>query len=407
MAEQERFRVLVVEDDESFSAALAEALTARGWAVSTAPGARAAEAALACGAFDVAIVDLGLPDAPGDDVLRSVCSAHLFTETVVLTGQATVESAVAATKLGAVDYLLKPVALAKVEEVVARAAAAARQRRAAASWGADLLETSDPVLAGALSVAWRAAGSDLPLVIEGEPGTGKRHVARALHSRSPRGRSPFVSLGCGAGAESLEAELLGDAVRPGALLLARGGTLFLEDLAQAPLAFQRRLLRVLETSEFVPAGERSLFRADVRLISAADRDLALDVRRGQMDADLLERLEGVRVRIPPLRERRGDVERLARGFLARFGGEGRAFSPAALAALQAYHWPGNVRELEMTVQRLAVLAPEGDEVGVESLPPELLGGRSRRAVPSEAELARAFADTFAGGRSGGVVRRRR
>ena len=237
----------------------------------------------------------------------------------------------------------------------------------------------------ALERASRAAPLDRPVLVIGERGTGKELVAERLHRLSPRWDQPLVIMNCAALPETLiEAELFGHeagaftgATRRHAVRFeqAERGTLFLYEIGDMPLALQTRLLRVLAAGEFYRVGGRELIRADVRVLAATHQDLDAKVARGEFRADLLHRLDVVRLEVPPLRARADDVPLLAEHFLARAvalaGGEPKHFTPAALGALRAYAWPGNVRQLENLCRRLAVLAP-GREVGVGDLPPAIL-----------------------------------
>jgi two-component system nitrogen regulation response regulator GlnG len=233
----------------------------------------------------------------------------------------------------------------------------------------------------------RVAASGLGVLVTGETGTGKELVARALHRESPRASRPFVALNTAAiPAELLESELFGHEIgaftgaarrHAGRFEQAAGGTLFLDEIGDMPLPLQTRLLRVLAAGEFYRVGGRELLRADVRVIAATHQDLDAKAARGEFRADLLHRLDVVRLHLPPLRERREDIPLLAEQFLVRAaaasGTTSKRFSPAALGALRDYAWPGNVRQLENLCQRLAVLAP-GREIQVGDLPPAIVEG---------------------------------
>lgn len=242
---------------------------------------------------------------------------------------------------------------------------------------------NDPAFRAACAVITRAAASDLPLLLGGESGTGKERAARAAHARSPRRDGPFVALHCGALPEALlEAELFGHArgaftgataARGGLVEEAARGTLFLDEIGDASPAFQLRLLRVVAAGVFRRVGESRERRADVRLIAATHHDLEGAVREGRFRADLWYRLAAIEVILPPLRARGRDVVLLANAFLA-MRRAGARFDPAAIVALRRYAWPGNVRELEWAVARTAVLAPEGDRVGLDDLPARVVAG---------------------------------
>jgi two-component system NtrC family response regulator/two-component system response regulator AtoC len=366
-------RVLVVEDDPAFSDLLCEELRSRGHVASPARRVGQALEQLSASDFDVAMVDLKLPDGSGIDVLREIRADERATECIVLTGHADVQTAIEAMKLGAYDYLNKPVRLDEIEVVVQKAAEKARLRSENASLRLRLerhdrsagLVTDDPALKELLRTLQRVAPSDLPVLVEGETGTGKELVAHAVHQKSPRAAGPFVAVNCGAVPENLvESELFGHekgaftgaaARKPGVFELADRGTLFLDEVGEIPAPAQVKLLRALETKELLRVGATRTIRVDIRIVSATNRDLRADVAASRFREDLYYRLSGMTLRLPPLRERRGDVALLAAHFLRQFAPRKR-LSPAALERLQAYPWPGNVRELQMVIQRAAILS---------------------------------------------------
>jgi transcriptional regulator with GAF, ATPase, and Fis domain len=240
----------------------------------------------------------------------------------------------------------------------------------------------------------RVAATPCTILCTGESGTGKELIARAIHETSPRASKPFVAVNCGAIPEALlESELFGHmrgaftgaiATKPGKVTIAQGGTLFLDELGELPLALQVKLLRLLQNKEYSPVGDTKVHKADVRIVAATNVDLETAVRAGQFREDLYYRLNVIHLQLPPLRERPGDVPRLADFFLAvhseRLGRSGLSFSKAAIAALEAWQWPGNVRELENTVER-AVLLGMGPSIEARDLPSKLLtnGAVERRA----------------------------
>jgi two-component system nitrogen regulation response regulator GlnG len=250
----------------------------------------------------------------------------------------------------------------------------------------------------------RVAASGLGALVSGETGTGQELVARALHRESARAGQPFVALNTAAiPSELLESELFGHEAgaftgaarrHAGRFEQAERGTLFLDEVCDMPLALQTRLLRVLAAGEFYRVGGRELIRADVRVVAATHQDLDAKVARGEFRADLLHRLDVVRLEVPPLRQRVEDVPLLAEQFLARAvalaGGEPKHFTPAALGALRSYDWPGNVRQLENLCRRLAVLAP-GREVGMSDLPPTIVAEAAPTVATGWDEALRAWA----------------
>jgi two-component system response regulator AtoC len=402
-AAPERVAVLVVEDDPAFGGVLDEELRGRGHTVEVAASVAAARERLHDDVYDVVLLDLQLPDGSGLDVLREIAAEGLATEALVLTGHAEVPTALEAMRLGAYDYLSKPPQLEELHVLVGKAAEKARLRRENVALRLRLRRhesapgfvTDDPATKQVLATIARAAPSPLPVLIQGETGTGKELLARALHEQGPRASFPFVPINCAALPENLiESELFGHergaftgAVerKTGLFEVATRGTVFLDEIGELTLPLQSRLLRVLETQEFFRVGGTRPVRVDVRVVSATNRDLRAEVEAGRFREDLFYRVDGVSVRVPPLRERRGDVALLARHFLDR-GGGGRLLDDSAVEALRAYDWPGNVRELEMVVGRAALLAP-GATIRGEDLPLEIRPRAAPRVLRTDLSLA--------------------
>jgi two-component system response regulator HydG len=323
--------------------------------------------------FDVALLDLMLPDGSGIEILRRIADEELPTEAIVLTGYAGVDTAIEAMKLGAYDYITKPARINELEILVQKAGEKARLRRENVSLKIRLgnqergygLITEDPGMKELMATVARVAPSDLPVLVQGESGTGKELVARAIHTASPRAPQPFVAINCAAVAESLlESELFGHekgsftgAVmrKPGLFEVADKGVLFLDEIGEVSPAVQVKLLRAIETREILRVGSTRPVRVDVRIVSATNKDVKTEMQEGRFREDLYYRLNGVTVRLPPLRERRGDIPLLARHFLDRFAAK-KQLTPRALETLTAYAWPGNVRELQMVIHRAAILA---------------------------------------------------
>jgi two-component system response regulator AtoC len=384
MAEMQSARVLVLEDDKALSEILCEELQARGCHTVAAPTVADGLEQLKQWEFDVALVDLILPDGSGIDLLKYIAEEELPTESIVLTGYAAVTTAIEAMKLGAYDYLTKPARIEELEVRVAKAAEKARLRRDNRSLRERLkrqdpghgLVTEDPAMKEVLTTAGRIASSDIPVLIQGESGTGKELVARAIHERSPRAALPFLAVNCAAVPESLlESELFGYEKgaftgalvrKPGLFELADRGVLLLDEVGEAPASVQVKLLRVLENKEFLRVGGTRPIRSDVRIISATNRNLKEEMQQGRFREDLYYRLNGVTLQLPPLRSRREDIPLLARYFVDRFAGK-KKLSPKTLDMLKAYSWPGNVRELAMAIQRAAVLSGK-DTIEPEDLP---------------------------------------
>ena len=381
----ERIRVLVVEDDPALLEILCEELQQRGHVTSGANRVRSALEQLRASDFDVAMVDLHLPDGSGIEVLREISKEDLPTECIVLTGNADVGTAIEAMKLGAYDYLTKPARLEEIEVIVPKAAEKARLKRENVSLkqrlerqdrSARSIVSDDPAMRELLAILARVAPSDLPVLIEGETGTGKELVARAVHQSSPRAAFPFVAVNCGAMPDSLaESELFGHekgaftgaiARKPGVFELADRGVLFLDEIGEVSVSMQVKLLRALEEREFMRVGGTRPVRVDVRIVAATNKNLKAEVAEGRFREDLYYRLSGLTLKLPPLRDRRGDVALLSREFLRRFGSKAK-LSAAAVERLSSYEWPGNVRELQMVMRRAAVLCAK-DTVEPEDLP---------------------------------------
>ena len=366
-------RLLVVEDDPALNEVLCEQLRTLGHSAVSASTVADGLEQLRGNDFDVALLDLMLPDGSGIEILRRIADEELPTEAIVLTGYAGVDTAIEAMKLGAYDYITKPARINELEILVQKAGEKARLRRENVSLKVRLVNqergygliTEDAGMKELMETVARVAPSDLPVLVQGESGTGKELVARAIHSASARSQQPFVAINCAAVAESLlESELFGHekgsftgAVmrKPGLFEVADKGVLFLDEIGEVSPAVQVKLLRAIETREILRVGSTRPVRVDVRIVSATNKDVKTEMQEGRFREDLYYRLNGVTVRLPPLRERRGDIPLLARHFLDRFAVK-KQLTPRALETLTAYAWPGNVRELQMVIHRAAILA---------------------------------------------------
>jgi DNA-binding NtrC family response regulator len=393
------FRVLVAEDEATFALSLVRFLEEAGHQVRSCPTAKAARKALADSEWDVLLLDLKLPDADGVDVLARVREEHPELQTIIVTGFANVDSAIETMRLGAFDYLTKPPRfpelLLRVEKAGQKALLERENRRlrfhAQRGFSSDIL-TRSPALKQVMVTLEKVAAARTPVLIEGESGVGKELLAQHLHRLSPRAGKAFVDVNCAAVASTLlESELFGHergaftgagSEKPGLVEVADGGTLFLDEVGEMPPELQTKLLRVLDSGTFYRVGATRKRRADFRLVAATNRDLAAEVAAGRFRKDLFYRIHGVRVVVPPLRERPEDVPPLAEHF-SRALPHPRRFSPAALAALAAHDWPGNVRELRFAVERAGLLA-EGDTIEAHDLPPEIHRPRPAAAPPNGA-----------------------
>ena len=386
-------RILVADDQADVLEALRLLGKAHGLVIRTATSPAAALAIVETEELDVCLLDLNYArdttsGTEGLDLVARVRALAPDLPVVVMTAWGTIEGAVAAMQRGARDYLPKPwdnarlVATLTTHVELARALRAQRRLEGEAARRRrdelPALVAESRAMQAVMRVLEKVAGSDAAVLVTGEHGTGKEVVARWLHAASPRAERPFVAVNAGGLGEGvLESELFGHvkgaftdarADRAGCFELADGGTLFLDEIANMPLGQQARLLRVLETGEFHPVGSSRSRQVDVRVIAATNADVARAAALGQFREDLLYRLNTVEVRLPPLRERKDDIPRLAASFLAREarGGPPRRFTPAAMAALLAHGWPGNVRELVHVVAR-AVLLGTGELLDVDDL----------------------------------------
>ena len=372
--------VWVVDDDRGVRFVLAEALRDAGHAVREFGDVASVRSALRQARPALLLTDVRMPGEDGLGLLGEL-QAQGVRPVIVMSAYTDVATAAAAYRSGAVDYLAKPFDLDQAVAAVARALAdTAPPPAAEPATPAHTLMGESAAMREVFRLIGRVAASDLSVLITGETGTGKELVARALHEESARRGKPFVAMNTAAiPSELLESELFGHEAgaftgatrrHAGRFEQAEGGTLFLDEIGDMPLALQTRLLRVLAGGEFYRVGGRELMRGDVRILAATHQDLSARVASGQFRADLLHRLDVVRIELPPLRQRRSDIPRLAQHFLAAAAVElklpPKRFGKAALKAIAQREFPGNVRELENLCRRLAVIAP-----GAEILPAEL------------------------------------
>ena len=368
----------VIDDDRTVRFVLVQALRDAGHKVSAFEGAREALAALADGEQpDLVFTDVRMPGLDGLAFLDQLKAKNPELPVVVMSAYTDVASTAGAFRGGAHEFLSKPFDLDEAVALVERALPPPDAAPVAEVPGAtgDELIGDTPAMRELFRAIGRLAQAPLAVLITGESGTGKELVARALHRESPRARGPYLALNTAAiPAELLESELFGHEAgaftgaskrHVGRFEQAHGGTLFLDEIGDMPANLQTRLLRVLAEGEFFRVGGRELIKVDVRVIAATHQDLEAKVRDGSFRADLLHRLDVVRLRLPPLRERREDIPLLAERFLAmaaaKFDATAKRFAKPALVALMAHAWPGNVRELENVCWRLAALAP-GDTI---------------------------------------------
>ncbi len=388
-------RILVVDDEDSIRRRCVRLLARKGFDVLGTADGQSALDLLGKRPFDLVIADIRMPGLDGMELLERVKAADPSVEIVMMTGYAAVETAVKAMKAGARDYLTKPFDvedLLRVVEAVAerkclRDEIDQLRRRLEAYTGRPLLVGTSPAMDRVMRFIHKVGPAGCNVLIQGESGTGKELVARSIHANSPRRDRPFVVADCAALSGSvLESELFGHVrgaftgahtERKGYFESAAGGTLFLDEVGDLPLDLQGKLLRAVQEQEVVKVGASRPLKVDARIIAATNRDLEGMVARGEFRQDLFYRLNVVRITLPPLRHRRGDIPLLVRHFLKRYAArmdlpEPPAVGPEVLEALGRHDWPGNVRELENAVHRAVVLA-EGGEIRIQALLPVGLG----------------------------------
>ena len=379
-------RALIVDDDPGFLEGLTELVKREGFVVSSALSLKQAREEMAANPPDILLVDLNLPDGTGLDLIEGLDPAP---EVVLITGQASVETAVESLRRGVADYLTKPVDFARVKMALGNVSRALEMRGEITSLRGELRKLgrfgpmvgASPAMQKVYDLIGRVAGTDACVLISGETGTGKELVAETIHRLSKRNRQPFLPVNCGAlSAHLIESELFGhergsftgaEKMHKGYFERAHGGTLFLDEVTEAT-DIQVRLLRALETSTITRVGGTEPVKVDVRIVAATSRKVDEAVAAGKLREDLFYRLNVFPIQLPPLRERGDDIELLADHVLAelnREAGTAKHFTRACLDRLHRHSWPGNVRELQNVIRRAFILA-EGD-VGVDSLPLEV------------------------------------
>ena len=395
-------KILVVDDEAGARSALADMLRGEGFIAET-----AGDGFKALGRFedfspDLVLTDLNMPGMDGVELLRKVKEKDPELPVVLMTAFGGVETAVAAMREGAADYLTKPLNLDELVIVLERTLETRKLRREASDlrgqlqdrYSFDNIVGSSPEMQRVFKSIAQVAPSRATVLLTGESGTGKELVAAAIHHHSPRASGPFVKLHCAALAESLlESELFGhergaytgaDRRREGRFEHAHGGTLFLDEIGEISLSTQVKLLRVLQEREFERVGGTQTLHVDVRVIAATNRDLKEMVAQGRFREDLFYRLNVINLPLPPLRQRPSDIPPLAMHFLRHYATEnGKAvtvISDAALLQIAGYSWPGNVRELENVIERAVVLC-DGETVEPRHLPPEFAAASRRAGAP--------------------------
>lgn len=370
-------RVLAIDDEEPMRRLLKKELERKGFKVETAQDGTSGLALLRKSTFDIILLDIMMPGINGIAVLKKVKTDPAAPEVIVLTGKATVETAVEAMKNGAYDYLTKPYKLDELELIIHRAAERRSLSTRAQALEQELMRQEAPFMVvyksdrmkDILSLIKKTAPTDSPVLIQGESGTGKELVANAVWHYSRRNNMPFIALNCASLSENLiESEIFGHEkgaftsafqTKLGIVEAANGGTLFLDEIAEMPLGLQAKLLRFLDSGEFRRVGGNKTFTVNVRICAATNRDLTVALKSGDFREDLYYRLNVISIIIPPLRERTEDIPELARYFVKKYSRllsrDVTDISGSAMEMLTGYEWPGNVRELENLIERAVIL----------------------------------------------------
>jgi len=392
-----KLRVLFADDERPLRELMRLELPRLGHDVTAFEDGRKAVSAVETGNYDVALLDIRMPGFTGIEVLRHIKEVSPETEVILLTGHATVETAVEALRHGAFDYLTKPCKMAELDVLLQRVAekrtlinrSMALEARLKGIEGNARLVGSSPAMNKVQSMISKVAPTDSTVLVLGETGTGKEVVARSLHEQSKRAGMPFVPVNCGALPEHLvESELFGhrkgaftgaDQNRKGLFEVANGGTLFLDEVGELPKGMQAKLLRFLESREIRRVGENEPFQVDVRVVCATNRGLRDMVAKDEFREDLFFRINTFEIVLPSLTERRDDIPALAEHLLSR-AAKGRptgGIAPSAISSLTRYGWPGNVRELANVMEHAHILAG-GDPITADHLPSQLtrVGGAS-------------------------------
>src|SRR5260370_3839170 len=414
MSSHKNLRILFADDEKSLQEFMRSELPRLGHEVTVCPDGKAAVKALEKSTFDAAILDLRMPGLTGIEVLEQLKQIAPDTEAIVMTGHASMETAIEAVRLGAFDYITKPCKLTEIEAVLNKVAEKrdlkhknlALQSRVQAAEGPSVLVGDSAAMKGVHRLIGTVATTESTVLILGETGTGKELAARTLYQQSKRKDMPFVPVNCGALSENLvESELFGhrkgsftsaDRDHKGLFEVANGGTLSLDEVGELNKNIQVKLLRFLESGEIRRVGETEPFRTDVRVLCATNRDLRELIKGEEFREDLYFRINTFEIRLPPLRERRQDIPDLARHLLARAARRpaeqvAELLSPDAVDVLLEHDWPGNVREVANVMEHATIIAG-GQRISPEHLPHHLRPGAERpRTLCSPPTVAQALA----------------
>lgn len=405
-------RVLVIDDEEPFRRLLKNELSRKGFYTEVAPDAETALDILEGNSFDVILLDIVMPGIDGVELMKKLKKDPLSPAIIVLTGKATVDTAVEAMKNGAHDYLTKPYKLDELIIVINRADEYGKLKVKNQMFQQELVRKESPVafvcksrqLKDILAFVRKIAPTDSTVFIQGESGTGKELIANTIWHHSKRGSCPIIALNCATFSENLiESELFGHEkgaftnayqTKHGIVEVADKGTLFLDEIGEMPLGLQAKLLRFLDSGEFRRVGGNKTLTVDVRLIAATNKDLTVLIKEGKFRQDLYYRLNVINITIPPLRERKEDIPELSRYFLRKYSAKLSRpvadFKPEALEMLNNYNWPGNVRELENVIER-AVIICDSEKIGPDDLSiPAISHSREETALSSLEAIEKNF-----------------
>ncbi len=387
--------LLIVDDDEELRDDMTRFFSRRGYNVSDCPNGESAIAFADQRAFDVIVLDMMMPGMSGLDVMKALNEKGSEAEIVMLTGQGSIETAVEAMKLGAREYLSKPMSLKDLDVLIRKSVQTVeikKENKQLKEVISRQQQASHPTMIGespkmqeVYRLIERTANSTNPILIQGESGTGKELVARALHEASPLANKPLVVINCAALPETLlESELFGHekgaftgavSTKPGLFEVADGGTLFIDEFGELAGPLQAKMLRVLEDGSLRRVGSVQERRVNVRIIAATNRDMIKEVEAGNFREDLYYRINVLTIHLPPLRERAGDITLLCEHFL----GSEWSMSPEVMPILERYSWPGNVRQLVNALERAKILA-EDEVIRPENLPPEIVSSVEKVAA---------------------------
>jgi len=403
-----KHKLLFVDDDETFSKVMKKELSRMGYSVICANRGETAIRELKKRNFDIIILDIKMPGIGGLNTLKCVKEMDPEVEVIMLTGRATIESAVESMKMGAYDYITKPCRLNELDILLEKAYEKGQlskenvslKRLTTGREQEKVMISQSDKMKPVFNIINKVAVTDSTVLIQGESGTGKELVARDIHQKSKRNSHPFVAVNCAALQETLlESELFGHVkgaftgaheTRMGLFEVADKGTLFLDEVGELPINIQAKLLRVLESGEIRRLGDSKSIFIDSRIITATNKDIAAEVKKGSFREDLFFRINIVHISLPPLRERKDDIPLLVQHFLKthRINMTEKKVCPDALRSMMKYNWPGNIRELENVIENLMIIVDD-EKIGVCNLPEEIRGyaGTNDNVLDADATLS--------------------